>query len=181
MEPILCMVMPFPYDFIPRGWMPCNGQVLPVSQYTAVFSLIGTTYGGNGTTNFALPNLNGQSGRSPAVVAGLGVGPGLSPRQLGETLGTDTVTLSTQEMPAHNHSLILYGKDGDQGVQVPVQGLTWISTGANGYVTPPGTTPTSFAPEAIAPSGGNQPHDNAQPNLEMVYCIAVEGIYPSFS
>lgn len=181
MEPILCMVMPFPYNFVPRGWAPCDGRLLAISTYSTVYSLIGTTYGGDGHTTFALPNLNGAQGRSPAVVAGQGQGPGLTMRTLGETLGTDTVTLTTQEMPAHAHGMVIYGTAGSQSTNVPAAGMTWTSTAANGYVTPPGTQPTTFAPGAIMNSGGNAPHPNDQPSLDLIYCIALEGIYPSFS
>lgn len=179
MDPILCTVMPFPYNFIPKGWMPCDGQVLPMSQYSAVYSLIGTTYGGDGRTTFGLPNLNGGSGSPLSVVAGQGAGPGLTPRALGQHFGSDTVTLTEADLPPHSHSLSVFPEGADASA-APTAGDTWISTGANGYTGTPIQDATSFAPGAIAPTGGSQPHENDQPTLGLVYCIAMQGIYPSF-
>ncbi|KEO50782.1 phage tail protein [Thioclava pacifica] len=179
MDPILCTVMPFPYSFIPQGWLPCDGRLVPVSQYTAVFSLIGTTYGGDGRTTFGLPNLNGASGMSSSVVAGQGAGPGLTPRAMGQRVGTDAVSLTEADLPPHSHALSVY-PEGTNATAVPAAGDTWISTGANGYTDTPIQNPTTFAPGAVMPSGSGAPHENDQPNLSLVYCICVQGVYPSF-
>lgn len=179
MDPILCTVMPFPYSFIPLGWMPCGGQLLPISQYPTVFSLIGTTYGGDGRATFGLPDLNGGSGLPSSVVAGQDAGPGLNPRALGQHVGSDTVTLTEADLPPHSHSLSVYS-EGANASAAPAAGDSWISTGANGYTDTPIQNATSFAPGAIMPAGSGQAHENDQPTLGLVYCICMQGIYPSF-
>jgi microcystin-dependent protein len=168
-------IMPFPYNFVPRGWMACNGQLLPIQQYSTLFALIGTTYGGNGTSNFALPNINGSTVR---VVAGQGQGPGLSDYTIGESLGTDTVTLTSAEIPPHNHPMTLYR--GTTNVATPTAGATLADPGMVGFL-PPGSMPqTPLAPQTIGPAGSGQPHSNDQPTLQLFYCIAYVGDFPSF-
>ncbi|MGB6373934.1 MAG: tail fiber protein [Methylocella sp.] len=168
------------FNFAPVGWAFCNGQLLSISQNTALFSLLGTTYGGDGVTNFALPNL--QS-RAPV---GFGQGPGLSPYTLGQTTGTETVTLTVAQMPAHNHLVAANaanatasspsGNDLAQSLEPSGRG-----TPVNTYSTPPMTAPVTLDPAAVKPSGGSQPHANIQPVLAMNYIIALQGIYPSRS
>lgn len=168
-------IMPFPYDFAPLGWAPCEGQLLPIAQNAALFSLIGTAYGGDGRTNFALPRLIGPTAYA---VAGQGQGPGLSPRAMGEVLGSDEVTLVGPELPAHNHPMTLY--KGAPGSAAPTAGATLVDPGLTGLM-PPGTPPaTSLSPMTVGYAGGGQPHGNDQPSLQLTYCIALQGLFPSF-
>lgn len=168
-------IMPFPYNFVPNGWMACNGQLLPIQQYTTLFALIGTYYGGNGTTNFALPNINGSTVR---VVVGQGQGPGLSDYTIGESLGVDTVTLISNEIPPHSHPMTLYR--GTTNTATPTAGATLVDPGMNGFL-PPGSQPqTPLAPQTIGPAGSGLPHANDQPTLQLYFCIAYTGIFPSF-
>ena len=162
----------FPFNFAPAGWAFCNGQLLPLSQNTALFSLLGTTYGGNGTTNFALPNLQGMAPMHP------GQGPGLSMHDLGESSGSDAVTLITSELPSHSHQAM--GQAVTGSAESP-SGALWAyprgrRTG-NAYTDNTGN-PKSMSNQAIAPVGGYQPHNNMQPYLTMNFCIALVGIYP---
>jgi microcystin-dependent protein len=164
-EPFLGEIRMVGFNFAPQGWAMCNGQILPISQNTALFSLLGTQYGGNGQTTFALPDLRGR------VAIHLGQGPGLSPYTQGEILGTESITLNTNQIPAHTHS-VLTSKDEE---------TTNRPNGA--YPTIGGvyaTTQDGAAP--MAPSsgvGGSQPHENRQPLLVMNFVIALEGIFPS--
>jgi microcystin-dependent protein len=171
-EPFIGEIRIFAGNFAPRGWQFCQGQVLSIAQYSALFSLLGTTYGGNGQTTFALPDLRGRVPMQP------GQGPGLSPRTLGEQGGTETVTLLTTQMPAHNHGFFASNEQGNN--EVP--------EGSVVSAYPPGTTPTTYyagspnttmSPAAIGPSGGGQPHDNMSPYTCVNFIIALEGIYPS--
>lgn len=163
-DPFVAEINLFPYNFCPRGWAWCDGQLLPISQNTALFSLLGTNYGGNGTTNFALPNLNGRVAMHP------GQGPGLSWHVLGEEGGSETVTLLPSEIPAHAHTL---------------QASPSAATSANPATAVPGTTeptvyhPSSSATGLLQPAGGGQPHNNMQPYLTLYYAIALQGIFPS--
>lgn len=163
-EPFLGEIRLFPYNFAPRGWAFCQGQIMSIAQNTALFSLLGTTYGGNGQTTFALPDLRGR------VAVSSGEGPGLSPYDLGEVTGTENVTLLSTQLPAHTHAQ-------------PVSNAASSSSRPNGNVPSSGgsyTTPSdggSFAP--TTPAGGNQPFSITQPLLALNYCIALEGIFPS--
>jgi microcystin-dependent protein len=166
----------FPFNFPPIGWAFCNGQLLPISQNTALFSLIGTFYGGDGKSNFALPNMQGNLSNSQ------GQGPGLSLYDIGQTGGTETVTLLLSEMASHNH--------GFSGVESPTEPPN-SATPANSAVAfkvgttniySNATTPIGqFSPNAILPNGGNQPHNNMMPYLTLNFCIALSGIFPSRS
>ena len=168
----------FPINFAPKGWMPCNGQLLPISQNTALFSILGTTYGGNGQTNFALPNLQGRVALNP------GQGPGLSDRDLGEQGGNPTVTLLSSEMPAHNHPLFF--TDAQATTNAPAADVMpafnaslnfpGITKPVNTYAAPGSIV--QLAPQALSITGGSQPHNNMQPYLVLNYYIAVQGIYP---
>jgi len=173
-EPFLGMIIIVPYNFSPRGWAFCSGQILPIAQNTALFSLIGTTFGGNGQTTFALPDLRGRVPNSS------GQGPGLSNYDLGQVSGTETVTLTVNEMPMHNHQVTCL--KGDPTTAKPNGGVL-----ANLTINPPPTEanlyaasgPDLMAPTMITNTGGNQPHENLQPYLTLNYCIALEGIFPS--
>ncbi len=160
----------FGFNFAPRGWMLCDGRILPISQYTALFSLLGTTYGGNGTSTFGLPNLQGRVPMHP------GHGPGLSTYVLGEISGSETVTVLSSEMPIHTHSV--QAATGGTAEAVPGS-ATWlgVSAPARAYVNADPTVQMST--KAIAVSGGSQSHENMQPFLTINFCIAYEGIYPS--
>ncbi|WP_250459554.1 phage tail protein [Microbulbifer litoralis] len=177
MEPFIGEIRLLPYTLVPRGWALCDGQLLPISQNTALFSLIGTTYGGNGTTTFALPNLKGR------VAPGAGRGPGLQSWDLGAEDGTDSVTLTAAEMPQHHHSLrgLDISGDTDQPSENAYLGQD-SARGGQGNVnflarteTPPDATLT---PEALTLSGESRPHENRQPFLAVKYCIALTGIFP---
>jgi microcystin-dependent protein len=173
MDPFIGMIQLFGFNFAPRGWAVCDGSLLSIAQNTALFSLLGTTYGGNGQTTFALPDLRG---RAPI---GMGTGPGLSPRTIGEVGGTETVTLLSTQMPQHAHQLM--GSSDVQSVgTVAGNSLGSVARGATqGNVYAPGTTNQVAMGSVTAPAGGNQPHTNLQPYLVMNYCIALEGIFPS--
>jgi microcystin-dependent protein len=167
----------FPFNFPPTGWAFCDGQLLPISQNTALFSLLGTTYGGDGKSTFALPDMQGNAPMQP------GQGQGLSLRDLGEMSGVDNVTLLQSEIPVHNH--ILQGADSDATAanpagQLPAMGK-WDSGTAFGIVGAySGTTPPNalMAPQALSPFGGGLPHNNMQPYLTLNFCIALQGIFP---
>src|SRR5512143_328849 len=163
----------FPFNFAPTGWAMCNGQLLPISQNTALFSLLGVTYGGDGKSNFALTNLQGSA---PLF---WGQGPGLSPYDEGQTGGVETVTLLQTEMPVHAHQAS--GASGN-GPTSPANN-TW-GTGA-GRTPPPtyvdGSPNVTMAPMTVAITGGNLPHNNMQPYLTLNFCIALQGIFPARS
>ncbi len=169
-DPFLAEIRIFPFNFAPRGWAWCNGQLLAISQNTALFALLGTTYGGNGTSTFGLPDLQGRAAIQP------GQGAGLSLYDLGQTDGTQTVTLLDSEMPVHTHGLQASPDPGDNTVPGPTVSLAG-SVGGHVYV---GGTPalTSAAPTALAVAGGSQPHNNMQPYLTLFFCIALQGIFP---
>ncbi len=158
----------FACNFAPQGWALCQGQLMPISQNTALFSLLGTNYGGDGRSTFGLPNLQG------AVPMGYGQGAGLSPRQIGEQGGSDTVTLLQSEMPAHTHTVACNSGDGDQ--YGPTGNFPATDTGGNNLFA--NSANALMAPGTIAPVGGNLPHSNLQPYLVMNYCIALQGIFP---
>ncbi len=169
-DPFVAEIRIFPFNFAPKGWAFCNGQLLPISQNTALFSLLGTTYGGDGKSNFALPNLQGSAPMHP------GQGPGLSLRDLGETGGSETVTLLNSEMPVHTHALRASVEQGDNRAPSPALSLA-VSIGAFAYVagSPP---PSHMAPQALSPAGGSLPHNNMQPYLTVNFCIALQGVFP---
>jgi len=173
----LAEIRVFGFNFPPLGWMNCDGQLLPISQYTAVFSLIGTYYGGNGTSNFALPNLQGM-----APLAS-GQGPGLSLYDLGETGGSQNVTVLSTAMPSHNHPLTATTTQGTTTTASPNQlakGLGGSKTAANvaNIYSTKTTGLTALAPQSITPAGGSSPHNNMMPYLTLNFCIALTGIFP---
>jgi len=156
------------FDFPPTGWAACNGQLMPISQNTALFSLLGTTYGGDGRTTFALPNLQARTPMQP------GQGQGLSQHDLGEMGGSATVTLQQSEMPAHSHQLMHSGSAATSAAPGPSSGFGRTTTAQ--IYTSGSTTPAT--PQSLAPSGGGQPHNNLQPYLTLNFCIALQGIFP---
>jgi microcystin-dependent protein len=166
-EPFIGQVMMIGFTFAPRGWALCDGQILPIAQNTALFSLLGTTYGGNGTTTFALPDLRGR------VPIHAGQGPGLSPYTLGQVGGAEQVTLLANQMPAHNHSLS--ATNAEASLTLPGGQLLAQSR----EVTYGSGAPVAMNPQSIGQAGGSQPHENRQPYLTINFIIALEGIYPS--
>lgn len=167
-SPYLGEILAVPYNFAPKGWIVCAGQILPINQYQALFSLLGTTYGGNGTTNFALPDLRGRTPISS------GQGPGLSNYTLGQTGGEEQVTLTIRQLPPHTHQA--YGSTTVATTASPA-GDTWATqTRADLFSSGGGT---AMATGALASVGGGQPHENRSPYLVLNYVIALEGIFPS--
>ncbi|GAB3102772.1 phage tail protein [Lysobacter terrae] len=176
-EPFIGEIQLFGFNFNPRNWAFCNGALLPIQQNTALFSLLGTQYGGNGTTNFQLPNFVGRGGCEQ------GNGSGLSPRTIGESFGVDSVTLTQGEMPAHSHNVNAYSQTASgSGTGTPVAngGLSFLaaSTSSKTFIASPENT--QLAPNMIGPQGGGLPHANQQPYLGVNFCIALQGIFPSF-
>jgi microcystin-dependent protein len=168
--PLLGQIVPFACNFAPRGWAFCAGQILSISQNTALFSILGTTYGGNGTTNFALPDLRGR------VAIHFGLGAGLSPYSLGETGGSESVTLLASNLPAHSHAAV--GTNNAANFTDP-PGLGWAGDGA-GVCTQFAPTPNAqMSAKALDPTGGGLPHNNLAPVLGLNYCIAMQGIFPA--
>lgn len=172
MDYFLGCIAIFPFGFAPKGWFQCNGALLPINQYQALFSLIGTYYGGNGTSNFALPDLRGRtvlsSGQSPSS------GNIYTNGQIG---GVENVTLITQQIPAHTH---LFNVNNTSGTGLEPGEILASPTGLNFYGAPGGAT-TSLNPNSILPYGGSgiTAHSNLQPYLTLNFCIAYNGIYPS--
>jgi microcystin-dependent protein len=167
-EPFLGEIRTFGFNFAPQGWAMCNGQLLPISQNQALFSLLGTFYGGNGTTTFALPNLQSRVGIHQ------GQGSGLSPYQLGEVAGSESVTLTTNQMPQHGHGLIANGATASA---TRPDGAVLARTATNTYAPAPDGTAMNSG--AIGAAGGSQPFGIRQPYLCLNFCIALQGIYPS--
>jgi microcystin-dependent protein len=165
--PFIGQIKLFGGTFAPRGYAFCNGQIMSIASNTALFSLLGTTYGGNGTTTFALPDLRG---RAPIH---FGQGPGLSNYGLGQMGGEETHTLTTSEMPSHNHALV--GKTGTPDQNDPA-GNTWSQAAANGYAAAPDVNMNAAS---VANTGGSQPHENRPPYLAVHFIIATQGIFPS--
>ncbi|MCB1634350.1 MAG: phage tail protein [Xanthomonadales bacterium] len=167
-DPFVAEIRMFAGNFAPHGWAYCDGQVLPLSQNTALFSLLGTTYGGDGKSNFALPDLRG---RSPMQH---GQGPGLSDRFLGETGGSAEVSLNEGQMPAHAHAWRTAADPAD--LQAPGPNRSMTRSSVNAYA--PGPASTNLAAEMLNPQGGNLPHNNRQPYLGLTFIIALQGVYP---
>ncbi len=165
-DPFLAEIRPLPFAFMPKGWAHCNGQLMPISQSTALFSILGVTYGGNGKSNFALPDMEG---RAPMQA---GQGPGLSERPLGETGGQESVALELSQMPAHSHAAHASGRVADN--QNPTGAL--LAAGSTIYAG--ATQLVSMAPESVQHTGTDQPHNNMQPYLTVSFCIATQGIFP---
>ena len=169
-EPFIAEIRAVPYQFAPRGWAFCDGQLVPISQNTALFSLIGTTYGGDGRTTTALPNLQGRFPMHP------GRGPGLTLRRLGEKGGSDSVTLTESQIPSHNHGLIAVANDANS---VDPSNRAYAVSATRVYQAP--GTVVDMAANSISNSGGGQSHNNLQPYLVLNFIIALQGLYPSRS
>jgi microcystin-dependent protein len=173
MDPFLGEIRMFAGNFAPRGWATCDGQIMSIAQNTALFSILGTTYGGNGQTTFALPDLRGR------VAIHAGQGPGLSPYVQGESIGLENVTLLSTQMPMHTHLANGSSANGDKGSPA---GMVWAapvdSTGAQGtaYTATPNV---QMAPNAIGMAGNSQPFSILQPLLCVTFIIALQGIFPS--
>ena len=170
-DPFVAEIRIFPFNFAPKGWAFCDGQLLPLSQNTALFSLLGTTYGGDGKSTFALPDLQGS------VPLHEGQGPGLSLYDLGQTGGSQTVTLLTSEMPAHSHVL---GASVETGTQGSLTANTTISASFGGTLYQTNTSANLVAMnfQAVSIAGGSQPHNNMMPYLTLNFCIAMQGVFP---
>lgn len=168
-EPFIAEIRIFAGNFAPRGWAFCNGQLLPVSQNTALFSLIGTTYGGDGRTTTALPNLEGRAPMHP------GRGPGLTSKRLGERGGVETVTLSEAQMPNHTHTLEGSREQGDN----INPGGHYLARGTAMYLAPQNLD--AMEEQSLPNAGGSQAHNNMQPYLTINFIIALVGLYPSRS
>jgi len=162
----------FGFTFAPVNWAACNGQLLPIQQYAALFSLLGTYFGGNGTTNFALPNLQGQ------VPMHWGSTSGLTATNLGETQGTTAIALTIQQIPQHTHPIIAAAAGaGAERSAIPTN-QTYLSDSKGAFVYASATPNTAFSPKAIGISGGTQSHENMQPYLAVNFCICLNGTFP---
>jgi microcystin-dependent protein len=173
-NPFLAEIRIFTGNFAPKGWALCDGQLMSISQNTALFSLLGTTYGGDGKSNFALPNLQGSAPMQA------GQGPGLTLRDLGEVGGEQTVTLLNTEMPAHSHQ----AKAGTSGGQPGPGNNAWSSglkTAAPLYSASSPQSNVPMSPLALSVAGGSQPHNNLQPYLGLTFIIALQGVFPARS
>jgi microcystin-dependent protein len=169
-EPFIAEIRIFAGNFAPRGWAFCHGQLMPISQNTALFSLVGTTYGGDGRTSFGLPDLQGRAPMHP------GNGPGLSVRRLGEKSGSSTVALTPAQMPAHTHAL----QASDQPASTNQPGGNLPAVTREDCFSAAGT-PAPMRADALTPTGGGQAHNNMQPFLALYFIIALTGLFPSRS
>ena len=169
-DQFLAEIRIFPFNFPPVGWAFCNGQLMPISQNTALFSLLGTYYGGDGKSTFALPNLQDSAPMHQ------GQGQGLSDRSLGEQGGSESVTLLQSEIPAHNHNLQAVGAIAD----IKAPGGNSFAVSQNGNVFTPGTglPQVTMSPSELTPAGQTLPHSNMMPYLTVNFCIALQGIFP---
>ena len=171
-DPFVAEIRIFPFNFAPKGWAWCDGQLLPLSQNTALFSLLGTTYGGDGKSNFALPDMQGNAPMHP------GQGPGLSLHDLGETGGSETVTLLESEIPAHQHSVVAQVPPADTNLPGGNVLARASVGGVNPYQPPAGAPLVMMSQNALTPAGGDQPHNNMMPYLTLYFNIALQGVYP---
>ncbi|MEI8383514.1 MAG: tail fiber protein [Planctomycetota bacterium] len=168
MDPFVAEVRIFAFNFAPNGWAFCDGQLLRISQNTALFSLVGTFYGGDGKSTFALPNLQGQAAMSQ------GQGPGLSDYSIGETIGAETVTLIDSEIPSHSHNWLANNSDSTE--QNPTKGLLAGAIGGLAMYANAGA-PTQMAASTVAPAGNSFAHNNMMPYLTLNFCIAMQGVF----
>ena len=167
-DPFIAEIRMFGFNFAPTGWAACDGQILPIQQNTALFSLLGTTYGGDGKTVFALPNL------MAGLPIGAGQGPGLSPRELGQPGGQATVTLTPAQLPVHQH--VLRGTASPNSKSPADAALASTANGTPLYRRPGATTPMAGGAQALA--GQSAPHENRPPSLVLMFCIALQGVFP---
>jgi len=166
-------IRPFAGNFAPVGWALCDGSLLPIANYTVLFQLIGTTYGGNGQTTFALPDLRGRA------VIHQGTGTGLSPYVMGQQVGLETVTLAAAQMASHTHSFA--GTTAAGNTPTPSPSGVLASTPSGSPIYDGSATAVALSPQAVTSAGGSRPHNNRQPYLAITYIIATEGLYPSQS
>ncbi len=175
-QPFLSQIEAFPYNFAPKGWAFCAGQLLPINQNQALFSLLGTTFGGDGRTTFALPDLRGR------LANGFGQGPGLANYTLGQRAGEETHALTATEIPSHSHLINADNNGTTGGSSTPGGGVTLGAGYANEAGSPAVNIYSSAAPTiamgSLGPTGG-QPHENRMPFLALNYCIALQAIFPS--
>ncbi|HSW13537.1 MAG TPA: tail fiber protein [Solimonas sp.] len=171
-DPFIAEVRIFPFNFAPTGWAFCDGQLLPLSQNTALFSLLGTTYGGNGKTDFALPDLQGRVPMHP------GQGPGLSPHDLGESAGSEGVTLASAALPSHSHTLSSSPLASSALARYEAPASSLALAGSEGFLAyaPAGGPTMAGVPSQTV--GGGLPHNNLMPYLTMNFCIALQGVFP---
>jgi microcystin-dependent protein len=175
-SPFIGQIQILPYNFAPRNWAFCQGQLIAIQQNTALFSLLGTQYGGNGSTTFALPNFGSSAAASK------GDGPGLTPRSTGETFGASTVTLLNSEMPVHNHGVVLYAQNTTSKRAASPSAGNALSVPSSTTITPflpAGGVNTTFGSNMAGAGGGSQPHENRQPYLTLGFCIALQGVFPA--
>lgn len=169
-DPFLAEIRIYPFNFAPKGWAFCDGQLLPISQSTALFSLLGTTYGGDGKSTFQLPNMQGNAPMAP------GQGPGLTLHDLGENGGSETVTLLLSEIPQHSHTVESAPANFPGNSDVPTGNA--FAKAAQGAPYVAAANLTGMAPQTIGIIGGSLPHNNMQPYLTLSFCIALQGVYP---
>jgi len=167
-DPFVAEIRIFPFNFAPKGWAFCNGQLLPISQNTALFALLGTVYGGDGKSTFALPDLEGSAAMHP------GQGQGLSLRDLGQIGGSETVTLLQSEMPAHTH--VMRASEAEALERGPAGQMVAQGVSVGQYAVPGPLVPMAF--QALPPAGGSLPHNNMQPYLTLNFNIALQGVFP---
>ncbi|OYW73769.1 MAG: hypothetical protein B7Z37_20265 [Verrucomicrobia bacterium 12-59-8] len=178
MEPYLGQICLFPYNFVPANWAACEGQLMQIQQNTALFSLLGTVYGGDGRNTFALPDLRSR------IPLGAGSGPGLTPVEMGEIGGAETTTLGINQMPAHSHAVSVGATTATATSQSPnglVPAVTYDSLGANVTAYGPADGTAALAVSQCGAAGGSQPLSIRNPYLGLRYCIALNGIFPSRS
>ena len=176
--PFIGEIRAFGFNFAPLGWAQCNGQLLPIANFDALYAVIGTAFGGNGTSNFALPNLQGQVPMHWGNNAGIN-------STLGQAMGQPSVTLLTTQIPQHVHAVrsasVQAGQVGERSPKPTATSYLSTAKGGSVYKSPPVTPDTAFSPKAISPNGGSQPHENMQPFLVVNFCMALEGIFPTRS
>jgi microcystin-dependent protein len=173
-DPFLGEIQIYGFTFAPNQWAFCQGQIMAIQQNTALFSLLGTQFGGNGQSTFGLPNFTGNA------ACGQGNGNGLTPRVIGETFGSDTVTLLSTEMPTHNHGARIYNQtDASKRTGTPGAGNAITVPQTNGPFTNSSSVNTTFAPQTIGLAGQTQPHANQQPYLALNFCISLTGVFPT--
>ena len=171
-DQFLAEIRIFPFNFPPTGWAFCDGQLMPISQNTALFALLGTVYGGDGKSTFALPDLQGSAPMQP------GQGQGLSLRDLGEMSGVESITLLQTEIPVHTHTQGASIEDATQGSLTANNVIYGQTSGGILYQTTTNANVVQLAPQALALAGGGLPHNNMQPYLTLNFCIALQGIFP---
>ncbi len=171
-NPFVAEIRTFPFNFAPKGWAFCDGQLLPISQNTALFSLLGTTYGGDGKATFALPDLQGMCALSQ------GQGSGLSDYFLGQSSGVETVTLLVSEIPVHSHNLQADAQPATTDLPSATTAMA-RSAGGSGYKATPFAPTVNMAFQGLPPAGGGLPHNNMMPYLTINYCIAMQGVFPA--